>query len=412
MDARAQLGAAPIGIVVIVAIICVVVAVLSAASGPTTSSCSRSEAAHPCDRRPRPPRAARTGERRGLQRHRAAAALQFRPRLGASLVGLRLSTFFDHDHVFVVDRADKLTYALLGNQSVDPRASTRVAPDARPHHRAAARRAQPNDDESCSQSSTDPMTELQPAAPGAAAAALHEPAGDRRRRRRQRAGDRTLAPGDTTDLVLAVKFIDGQLLRDISARFDLPNLRTVGATDARRQRRDRHRSSSDSAGDADRALRLDPEPAGRQDRPHRPAVHGDRVRRLRAAHRLRAALHPPHRDEDRRGRGSPAPPGAARSAVRPAEPHLLQRAPRRRDRRTRGRSAVAAVLAIDLDHFKDINDTLGHHIGDGLIGVVAQRLRACVRGEDLVARLGGDEFAVITTEAPDPDSLERFADRI
>ena len=58
------------------------------------------------------------------------------------------------------------------------------------------------------------------------------------------------------------------------------------------------------------------------------------------------------------------------------------------------------MLAIDLDHFKDINDTLGHHIGDGLIGVVAQRLVHAVRRDDLVARLGGDEFAVITTEAP------------
>ena len=70
------------------------------------------------------------------------------------------------------------------------------------------------------------------------------------------------------------------------------------------------------------------------------------------------------------------------------------------------------MLAIDLDHFKDINDTLGHHIGDGLIGVVAQRLVHAVRREDLVARLGGDEFAVITTEATDPGSLERFAERL
>src|SRR5256714_12048315 len=73
---------------------------------------------------------------------------------------------------------------------------------------------------------------------------------------------------------------------------------------------------------------------------------------------------------------------------------------------------IAAVLAIDLDHFKDINDTLGHHIGDGLIGVVAQRLVHAVRREDLVARLGGDEFAVITTETPDLESLERFAERL
>ena len=70
------------------------------------------------------------------------------------------------------------------------------------------------------------------------------------------------------------------------------------------------------------------------------------------------------------------------------------------------------MLAIDLDHFKDINDTLGHHIGDELIGVVAQRLVHAVRREDLVARLGGDEFAVIMTEVADLEALERFADRL
>ena len=70
------------------------------------------------------------------------------------------------------------------------------------------------------------------------------------------------------------------------------------------------------------------------------------------------------------------------------------------------------MLAIDLDHFKDINDTLGHHIGDGLIAVVAQRLVHALRHNDLVARLGGDEFAVITTEAADVESLERFAERL
>ena len=74
--------------------------------------------------------------------------------------------------------------------------------------------------------------------------------------------------------------------------------------------------------------------------------------------------------------------------------------------------SLAAVLAIDLDHFKDINDTLGHHVGDALIGVVAQRLVHAVRREDLVARLGGDEFAVITTEVVDLTALGRFADRL
>jgi len=74
--------------------------------------------------------------------------------------------------------------------------------------------------------------------------------------------------------------------------------------------------------------------------------------------------------------------------------------------------AAAAVFYIDLDHFKDVNDTLGHHIGDELILNVTQRLSRIMRGDDLVARLGGDEFAIITACASDSYSLQAIAGRI
>jgi diguanylate cyclase (GGDEF)-like protein len=72
----------------------------------------------------------------------------------------------------------------------------------------------------------------------------------------------------------------------------------------------------------------------------------------------------------------------------------------------------AAVFYIDLDHFKDVNDTLGHPIGDELIRNVTQRLTQTLRADDLVARLGGDEFAVISSVGVDQTSAEAVGGRI
>ncbi len=73
---------------------------------------------------------------------------------------------------------------------------------------------------------------------------------------------------------------------------------------------------------------------------------------------------------------------------------------------------AAAVFYIDLDHFKDVNDTLGHPIGDELIRNVTLRLSNMMRGDDLVARLGGDEFAVITAASSDHAALQEVAGRM
>jgi diguanylate cyclase len=71
-----------------------------------------------------------------------------------------------------------------------------------------------------------------------------------------------------------------------------------------------------------------------------------------------------------------------------------------------------AVLFIDLDDFKDVNDRFGHQVGDQLLGAVADRLRRCVRPTDVPARLGGDEFAVLVTEARSTQELMAIAERI
>ena len=62
------------------------------------------------------------------------------------------------------------------------------------------------------------------------------------------------------------------------------------------------------------------------------------------------------------------------------------------------RGECLAVLCLDLDQFKSVNDALGHHIGDELLKLVGERLRGCTRELDIVARMGGDEFAIIMTQ--------------
>jgi len=70
------------------------------------------------------------------------------------------------------------------------------------------------------------------------------------------------------------------------------------------------------------------------------------------------------------------------------------------------------VFFLDLDHFKDINDTLGHDFGDMLLQEAAQRIRDCARDTDTVARLGGDEFAIISTFLSNVQDAHHLANRI
>ncbi len=71
-----------------------------------------------------------------------------------------------------------------------------------------------------------------------------------------------------------------------------------------------------------------------------------------------------------------------------------------------------ALLALDLDRFKAVNDTFGHGMGDALLARVAKRLMVAVSGQDVVARLGGDEFAILLESSDDPNAVIRLADRV
>ena len=84
--------------------------------------------------------------------------------------------------------------------------------------------------------------------------------------------------------------------------------------------------------------------------------------------------------------------------------HALTQARRRHSR--------VAVMFVDLDRFKVFNDSLGHLVGDRLLKVVAERLRACLREEDTVARLGGDEFAVLINDCEGEQTFAMIAQKV
>lgn len=95
-----------------------------------------------------------------------------------------------------------------------------------------------------------------------------------------------------------------------------------------------------------------------------------------------------------------------------ANRNLLQDRLERAFAHSRRSGRRVALIFLDLDGFKWINDTLGHDVGDEMLIQVAARLRACVREQDTVGRLGGDEFTLVVEDIDDPESLQGVADKV
>jgi diguanylate cyclase (GGDEF)-like protein len=408
-SARAS-GALPIGLVVVIAVICVVVAVLSAAQ--------RADKVELAQERQLLTNAIADRGRRVLHEVENVAAsddvllhlhYNFDREWLHRRVGLRLSTFFEHERVYVVDASDHVAYALDGNVSAHPSTFEAARNDLARIIDLLRGRALPTGDELHWEPAVNAITGLlhprrsqrlqsfmnRPAIVAGVAAALPEV---------------TIIPKGPPPLVLSVKFIDGELLSEIGRRFDLPKLRSLG--DAPAGREEHMLVAANSNGEiVARFAWIPNRPGAKIISTVLPfiiialagfvALTGFALRYIRRTaatiaegeHRLRhLALHDPLSGLPNRTYFG------ERLAAVIAEV---------------GRDdSLAAVLAIDLDHFKDINDTLGHHVGDGLIRAVAQRLVRTLRDDDLVARLGGDEFAVITTDVPDLAALEQLAERL
>lgn len=311
-------------------------------------------------------------------------------------IGQRLTSFFGQDYVFVIDAANRYIYASHDGREFDP---ADFADKAQLALVSDVVRARSVDAHAQSGPKAIGLRRLirvldQPAI--VSGAAVIEPSAS--------------APSGSAPVVLAVQFITPSMLSEISSRLELPPLRLA--------------KPGDVIAD-DHVLRL----VGAGDEPvasivWKPKRLGAEVIRnvlpfivialgeflilagfvLRYMDKSTRALS--ERSEQMRHLALHDPMSGLpnRLSFGQALEKIIEGS------RTEG--LKAAVILVDLDHFKDVNDTLGHHVGDDLIAVVSERLRGSVREQDFVARLGGDEFAVIAVGCAGKSAINVIAERI
>jgi diguanylate cyclase (GGDEF)-like protein len=406
---RARLSVVvPIGVIVAIAIICIVVAVLSSAQRADVVAADHEKQSFS--------RAINSFGERVLREVDSVAssdgAIQnirrsFDPDWARKHVGMWLGTYFDHDYVFIFDRNDEPVYSMVGHRPADMKWLAAARPGLAPvidymrgrdpNLSAALRLTQMAPPDSGAHRQTAVISRLT-GRPAVIAAVAVGPTGPP-------TSIDTAAP-----IIMSVKFIDDHVLAGIAAQLRLSNLRKADQDPL-------------AAGEVAYEL-IGPDEnaiarfAWTPKQPGAEIVHNvvPFIAVALIGFALLAAF------VLRYMRRTAAAIAAGESRLR----HLAMHDPlcglpnriffgERLEaviEEVRKGSAPAAVFYIDLDHFKDVNDTLGHHIGDELIRNVTLRLSHTLRGGDLVARLGGDEFAVISSIAGDSEKMLGLAQRI
>ncbi len=407
---RARLSiVVPIGVIVAVAIVCIVVAVLSSAQRADEVAIEQEKQLFT--------RALNNFGQRVLREVKSVATSEsavsnvrsrFDPDWANQRVGRWLQTYFEHDYVFIFDAHDNPIYSQIGQKPAGTAWLASARPDLmavidymrgrEPSLHNAVRLTAPSLTEGGAHSQAAVIRQILGQTAVVAAAAVGPLKG--------------LAPALDTNapIVMSVKYIDNDVLADIATQLRLTNLRQIGDAPA-------------PAGDLVYELegREGNEIARFAWTPRQPGAEIVNsvipfIAVALAGFALLAAF------VLRYMRRTAAAIAAGETRLRHLALHdPLCGLPNRiffGERleavieEVRAGSSPAAVFYIDLDHFKDVNDTLGHHIGDELIRNVTLRLSSTLRGDDLVARLGGDEFAVISSIGNDNAKMMAIAQRI
>jgi len=407
---RARLSVVvPIGVIVAVAIVCIVVAVLSSAQRADEVAIQHEKQLFA--------RALSNYGERVLREIKSVAAseqaiqnirVKYDPVWANQRVGLWLKTYFDHDYVFIFDGSDKPIFSQIGRQALDASWFDSALVDLEsvlaymrgrnPALHGTLRLTEPSVAEDAPHTQAAVIRSLA-GRPAVIAAVAVGPVGG------------LLGAGDNAaPIMMSVRFIDSDALAGIAAQLRLTHLRKLD--DAPAPSTDLTYEVVGPQGNSIARFAWTPKQPGAE-------IVSSVIPFIAVAlagFALLAAF------VLRYMRRTAVAIAAGESRLR----HLAMHDPlcglpnriffgERLEAvidEVRAGSSPAAVFYIDLDHFKDVNDTLGHPVGDELIRNVTLRLSHTLRGDDLVARLGGDEFAVISSIGDDSTKMLAVAQRL